>query len=104
MSSHKKSVSTAVDLEQFRNHTVGEGYQARHVVRQREPTHEEVNITDMTKRAPVKRLKHRKDKKEKRKKNDKRRRDETEDGSTKLDKYLNSAALRRFRMELEKIN
>ena len=30
----KKSTAAAVDIQQFQNHDVGQGYQARHVVRQ----------------------------------------------------------------------
>eukprot|EP00934_Nitzschia_sp_Nitz4_P002068 Nitzschia sp. Nitz4//scaffold119_size111653//20941//21306//NITZ4_004179-RA/size111653-processed-gene-0.5-mRNA-1//1//CDS//3329533803//2068//frame0 len=46
-----KGESAAVDLDQFRNYVVGEGYQAQHVVRQRgapKPSNQPLSIQDMT--------------------------------------------------------
>lgn len=33
---HKNKTSAAVDISQFQNHEIGQGYQAKHVVRQRQ--------------------------------------------------------------------
>jgi len=74
---------TAVDLEQFRNHAIGKGYQAKHVVRQKEMTTQHVVVHDMT--------------------------DQNQDTTTrtttphdeKLAKYLQSSAMRDFRRQLE---
>ena len=73
----EKSGSAAVNLNQFRNTEVGQGYQAKHVVRQPSMGSDKVNIVDQ-RQAP-------------------------EAGETCKDRtYLRSSALRRFRMELEK--
>jgi hypothetical protein len=41
----------AMDLKQFQNHRVGEGYQAKHVVRQRTVTDSGIKIMDMSRKA-----------------------------------------------------
>ena len=75
----------AVDLKQFQNHKVGEGYQAKHVVRQKSgATNSTVEIVDMSSnKNPFK---------TKEKKQDER-----------LSKYLRSNAMREFRRQLEEI-
>lgn len=76
----------AVDLKQFQNHLVGEGYQAKHVVRQRSAvTQSQIKTLDMTHNT----IKF-KSKPEK-KKND------------KLLKYLRCNGMREFRRQLEEI-
>lgn len=76
----------AVDLKQFQNHVVGEGYQAKHVVRQRSAvTQSQIKTLDMTHNT----IKF-KSKPEK-KKND------------KLLKYLRCNGMREFRRQLEEI-
>lgn len=88
----------AVDLQQFQNFEVGKGYQAQHVVRQPQAASGSVKILDMsrqnktTKDETLRRSRHSSDKKE------------SKDVKTsRLQRYLRSAAFRRFRRELEKI-
>jgi hypothetical protein len=76
----------AVDLKQFHNHKVGEGYQAKHVVRQKSGvTSSRVEIVDMS-------SKNREFKTKTEKKRDE-----------KLSTYLRSNAMREFRRQLEEI-
>ena len=89
----------AVDLSQFRNHQIGQGYQAKFVVRQRTGNEEEQGaIQDMTQKS------------EKRKKSKRKRSKDNEDNSktnkesNRIDKYLKCEGFRRFRKELEKFS
>ena len=76
----------AVDLKQFQNHKVGEGYQAKHVVRQKSGvTNSRVEIVNMS--SKEREFKSKTEKK----------RDE------KLSTYLRSNAMREFRRQLEEI-
>jgi hypothetical protein len=104
----------AVDLEQFRNYRVGEGYQARHVVRQRTATDTVVQeqqryhpsgpvcastanrTAENDRRGRKRRLLDDDDDGV----NDKR---ESKGSPSELDSYLECAALRTFRRELDKI-
>jgi hypothetical protein len=105
----KTSTCVAVDLQQFRNTVVGQGYQAKHVVRQKGlPTSENEN-----KRLAEPR-KHQKcnDNSISGRTTPKKRKSESERGdggpelsaeTTKLQRYLQCAGLRRFRKELANI-
>lgn len=46
--SEKQKVSAAVDIKQFQNTVVGEGYQAKHVIRQPSTSNSAANVRDMT--------------------------------------------------------
>lgn len=83
---NEKDVATAVDLKQFQNHTVGIGYQAKHVVRQREAPAKAEKVVDM---ATV--SKKRKTSKSKETKDD------------RLNKYLRCSGVREFRRQIEEI-
>lgn len=85
----------AVDLNQFRNTVVGQGYQAQHVVRQKHGA-STVTIIDQTqpsasnsKKPPTKKSKKTKKKKQKL--------------DPRVARYLQVAGLRQFRKELESI-
>ena len=76
----------AVDLKQFQNHLVGEGYQAKHVVRQRSAvTHSQIKTLDMSHNTTTSKSKPEK------KKND------------RLLKYMRCNGMREFRRQLEEI-
>ncbi|KAL7578217.1 hypothetical protein ACA910_012641 [Epithemia clementina (nom. ined.)] len=97
------STAVAVDLEQFRNHQVGEGYQAKFVVRQQyahEPARKEkidsVAVVDI-----LRAKRSRNDETGISKSDKKRQRKNTSDEI--LAKYLECEGLRQFRKELEKI-
>jgi hypothetical protein len=95
-------VSAAVDLKQFRNEEVGKGYQAKHVVRQPSATRDHnFRIEDMTTKTT------RSSKKGKRKDSSsatkKRDRDQEDQFSSKLAKYLNCESFCKFRQEIEKM-
>jgi hypothetical protein len=85
---HHQTVA-AVDIRQFQNTVVGEGYQARHVVRQPSASSPAAKTKDMTGGADMKETKK----------------------STTLDaykytggnKYIENAGLRQFRREIEDI-
>jgi hypothetical protein len=85
-----KKVSTAVNLNQFHNVKVGEGYQAAHVVRQKTGT-EKVRVVDMSSSAagggtPANNNTH------------------TErDTNNRLNRYLNCTGMREFRRQVEEI-
>ena len=87
----------AVDLEQFRNREVGKGYQAKHVVRQRtaEKKSSITKIKDMTKAAKVDDGSF---KKKSSKSGTKHKSKET-----RVSKYMQCEAFRRFRKEIEAI-
>ena len=95
----KEKHHAAVDLQQFRNVKVGEGYQAKHVVRQAGvASSSQVSVKDMSSRDT------RSDHNRKRKyKVGKSRPARKETNKTRLQRLLKSAALRRFRKELAKI-
>lgn len=80
----------AVELEQFRNHQIGVGYQAKHVIRQKSAQNEPIVTHDMTgsKQAEVKLKSTRKPESER---------------TSRLQQYLQSAGLRKFRKELSSI-
>jgi len=69
--------AAAVDLRQFHNTKVGEGYQAKHVIRQRTGKVKKVEILDMSQNTSQKDI--------------------------KLKKYLQSDGIRDFRRLLEQI-
>lgn len=105
-SERNKNTAAAVDLKQFRNDEVGKGYQAKFVVRQRTADNDgATNAPSAVKDMTQKKSSSSDDKpprKGKRKKGEKSHTAESSKGSTRLDKYLKSEALRRFRKELEK--
>ena len=75
----------AVDLKQFQNHKVGEGYQAKHVVRQKSGvTNSTVEVVDLSSKEISFKTKE-KIKEE------------------RLYKYLRSNAMREFRRQLEEV-
>lgn len=83
----KADTAVAVDIRQFQNHIVGEGYQAKHVVRQRtaQPA-SELKIQDMSGGANLQReqLKGQK-------------------SDTGARNYIENSGLREFRKEIESI-
>jgi len=86
--SGKQSAAAAVDIRQFQNTVVGEGYQAKHVVRQRsaQPT-SDLKIQDMTGGTSF-----RNDKEQNLLKSD-----------TGARNYIENEGLREFRKEIESI-
>ena len=83
----------AVDLSQFRNTVVGKGYQAKHVVRQKQGAAQaKVTIIDKTKPSEKQKPTPTKKDKSSKKKVDPR-----------VARYLQVAGLRQFRKELESI-
>ena len=91
-----KSLShAAVDLSQFRNEEVGKGYQAKHVVRQREGKSSTVSgLVDLS---------GGKFSKVKGDTTKKRSHDGATDSDDRLDAYLNCEGMRAFRREINKI-
>ena len=82
----REDTAVAVDLKQFHNNKVGEGYQAKHVVRQRSGVPKStVEIVDMSSKAS-------KPKSKPEKKQDER-----------LAKHLRCNGVREFRRQLEEI-
>ena len=100
---HKKSGnSVAVNLEQFRNHEVGEGYQAKFVVRQQhKEASSSVVIKDMTKIQSDTSVRASSSELEKSRSSNRRR--NAVDRDELLMKYLECEGLREFRKEVEKI-
>jgi hypothetical protein len=92
----------AVNLSQFRNTVVGEGYQAKHVVRQATKKEDQIPVIDMSKPSSARaegRNKRHHDDRETRRKEDKKG-SSTDD---RVRRYLCCRGLREFRMELDKI-
>jgi hypothetical protein len=89
------SPHAAVDLSQFRNETIGVGYQARHVIRQPRALDSSINIHDMTQEVGVKNAKLTK------RKRDSMDNVKSEKKSSPL--YLACPGLRQFRKELAAI-
>jgi hypothetical protein len=78
----------AVQLEQFRNHQIGVGYQAKHVIRQKTAPNSHIAIRDMTTCTM----------KETESKSKKKRA-----VGSQLQRYLQNDGLRKFRKELSSI-
>jgi LPS O-antigen subunit length determinant protein (WzzB/FepE family) len=97
------SESAAVNLNQFRNEEVGEGYQAKHVIRQRSGQHSEIKIRDMS-RANENEKDKKKSKKRKKHSSTDAAPETKEDPKERVRKYLQCDGLLQFRRELEKIN
>lgn len=109
----KKSQIAAVDLSQFRNEEVGKGYQAKHVVRQREAVLASSDMIDMS--GGVFESSHRHDKNEKKsskkkdkkeKRSEKRKRDrddktEAVEKDSQLEPYFKCRGLETFLSEIE---
>jgi hypothetical protein len=103
-SSSRKEKYQTVNLEQFRNNEVGNGYQARGVVRQKTgEMGSKMNIIDMTKKQPQSDGSN--DDKEAKKRRSKRQRisGQKDENMGSIDIFLQCQALRDFRKELEKI-
>jgi hypothetical protein len=97
--------AAAVDLEQFRNYRVGEGYQARHVVRQRTaaPVHQGAAGAGAS-GATEKAAEGERPSGGRKRRIAEDREGKTRDGSPdELDRYLECEAFRTFRRELDKI-
>ena len=92
----KKSENTvAVDLEQFRNHKVGEGYQAKFVVRQKRIENAQPIRRDVfSSKEAISKQTETHDKK-------KRKRQRQGDAQELLNGYLQCEGLRHFRKEIE---
>ncbi|GKY97536.1 hypothetical protein MPSEU_000711800 [Mayamaea pseudoterrestris] len=94
----QKDSVVAVDLNQFRNTVVGQGYQAKHVIRQKGST--------QASRASIVKLNYERDES-----NNKKRKSHRQDAEPfsqgpakfKLQTYLECPGLRKFRKELAKI-
>jgi formylglycine-generating enzyme required for sulfatase activity len=107
----KKSQTAAVDLSQFRNEEVGKGYQAKHVVRQREAAAASAGVVDMSGGAfelkDDRREKKSSKREKKEKKSVKRKREKEQDISgqkdNRLDIYLKCKGLETFLGEVEKM-
>jgi len=83
----KQKTHAAVNLQQFQNHVVGQGYQAKHVIRQKSAVAGGISIQDMTKKP-----------------SEKKKADiDSYDTSQTGESYLNHAGLRAFRKEIENI-
>mmetsp|Transcript_25594 Transcript_25594/g.37813 ORF Transcript_25594/g.37813 Transcript_25594/m.37813 type:complete len:116 (-) Transcript_25594:7-354(-) len=80
---HESNAVAAVDLNQFRNTEVGQGYQAKHVFRQKTGMENKTKVVDMSRGASQKKASLIKDE--------------------RLSKYLKCAGIREFRRQLEKI-
>mmetsp|Transcript_13495 Transcript_13495/g.20528 ORF Transcript_13495/g.20528 Transcript_13495/m.20528 type:complete len:116 (-) Transcript_13495:381-728(-) len=80
---HEPDTFAAIDLTQFRNTKVGEGYQAKHVFRQKTGMERRTRIVDMS--GETSKLKKKLSK------------------ENKMCKYLQSAGVREFRRQLDKI-
>ena len=101
----------AVDLSQFRNTVVGEGYQARHVVRQRTAPSTAVSFQDVTTSLSTgdrRKKKKRKSKKSEESATSNRRIHNSDDNHTstrdsRAQKYMNCDGIRIFRKEIERI-
>ena len=94
----------AVDLAQFRNEEVGRGYQAKHVVRQRESTRAATEVVDMSdgrfaKKAPASKKRSRDDRDE-----DGEDRSKTKPpADDRLESYLQCKGMRDFVKEMSQI-
>lgn len=119
----------AVNLEQFRNHQVGSGYQARGVIRQRTAHDVNIDILDMSKKpenlesrgnqkdkndvdqdddnaevsSSRQKKKLKKHKTKRRRKEGKKEKQKSNHDTEKIEKYLKCKGMRDFRKELEKI-
>ena len=84
----KEAAAVAVDIRQFQNHVVGEGYQARHVVRQpsSKPRGASLQVKDMTGGAKFS--------------GDTSTPEKADSGDRR---YIQNAGLREFRKEIEAI-
>jgi hypothetical protein len=80
-----RSNPVAVDLKQFQNHKVGEGYQAKHFVRQRGVSDTEVKVIDMSLKTTQ------------------AERTSSSNSDDLLKRYLQCKGLREFRMQLDEI-
>lgn len=103
----KKSQTAAVDLSQFRNEEVGKGYQAKHVVRQREATTSSTGVVDMSGGAFGSRDDDRKEKKssahKKEKKSSKRKRGSGDEMKNARESYLQCKGLETFLGDVDKM-
>jgi hypothetical protein len=106
----KKSQTVAVDLSQFRNEEVGKGYQAKHVVRQREANDLSAGagVVDMSGGAFQSEkgdIISRRDKKSKKDKKKRKRDMEKNNGQkdNRLDSYLKCQGLEIFLGEIDKM-
>ncbi len=104
-----KSTFCAVDKQQFYNHQIGEGYQAKHVFRQpkKEDVKQETQVISGLKAQEAKSSIHSEttfDEHRQQHKQEKRKRESEDDTKqNKLQMYLNSTGMRHFRREIEKI-
>ena len=99
----KDSQVVAVDLNQFRNKAVGEGYQAKHVIRQKG-----ISASNSGPAAPKQSDSHASKKQKSSHQNHINSSQDSSNGrketpKSRTDKYLRSTGLRRFRKELAKI-
>ena len=105
----KSHTATAVDLSQFRNEEVGRGYQAKHVVRQRETAvSSSIGMVDMSGGAFERGEKKSKSEKKKEKKRKRGRDDSDKVGDdrkkdSRLDSYLKCRGLEMFLGEIESL-
>ena len=108
----KKSRIAAVDLTQFRNEEVGKGYQAKHVVRQREAVSASSGVLDMSggvfesahhhdKREKKPSKKDKKEKKSGKRKRDKEDKTAADQKDSQLEPYFKCRGLETFLSEVE---
>lgn len=107
----EKAQAAAVDLSQFRNTVVGQGYQAKHVVRQRTANPmDPLKITDMTTATATATKKDTNETDKERRSNKRTRKEAKKSKSsekkgskkeTRLERYLQCEGLRTFRKELD---
>ena len=97
----------AVDLSQFRNEEVGKGYQAKHVVRQREASTAASGVVDMSGGKFTEQQTSAADKKRSRDDSNSRREDlggrKKQHTDSRLKTYLKSKGMRDFMKEVDKI-
>lgn len=104
----KSQTAAAVDLSQFRNEEIGKGYQAKHVVRQREAAADSSGVVvDMSGGAFQSDGKKEKKKSSKKdKKSSKRKRDtagDKQETDSRLDTYLRCKGLKKFLEDIDKM-
>jgi hypothetical protein len=100
---NKKSQTAAVDLSQFRNEEVGKGYQAKHVVRQREANFSSVGVVDMSGGAFRSKEEDRREKKSRKDEKKRKRKKNNEQQDNRLDSYLKCHGLEVFLGEIDKM-
>ena len=100
----KKSGAAAVDISQFQNTEVGKGYQAKHVVRQKQYVDPETaDVQDMTTRYNDSSKEETKKITNKKRKEPSGTKPKKDTPKTRLKKYMGCTGMRNFRREIQDI-